>query len=74
MRHKETSTISGPAYAGAASFPVIRAGNLCFSSVRHGEIQPRAHTTSLGANNGIAVNAVLTCHNKSRYNPAAPTS
>jgi hypothetical protein len=46
-----------------ASTPmVIRLGNLRFSggsSSYYTEIQPRANTTSIGANNGIATNAVM---------------
>jgi autotransporter-associated beta strand protein len=46
-----------------ASIPmVIRLGNLRFSGGSgsyYTEIQPRANTTSIGANNGIATNAVM---------------
>ncbi|HEY5346184.1 MAG TPA: autotransporter-associated beta strand repeat-containing protein, partial [Verrucomicrobiae bacterium] len=53
-------TIAGPVNSGATNILIIRAGNLRFSGGgSYGEIQPRANTTSLGANNGIAVNAVM---------------
>jgi autotransporter-associated beta strand protein len=53
-------TISGPVYSGATNFLVIRAGNLRFSGGgSYGEIQVRANTTSLGANNGLATIAAV---------------
>ncbi len=46
----------------AATPMIIRSGNLRFSgggSSYYTEIQPRANTTSIGVNNGIATNAVM---------------
>jgi len=52
--------LTGPVTTGATNFLVIRAGNVRFSGGgNYPELQPRSQTTSLGANNGIATNAVI---------------
>lgn len=53
-------TISGPVTSGPTNFLLIRFGNVRFSGGgSYSELQPRANTTSLGAANGIATNAVI---------------
>jgi autotransporter-associated beta strand protein len=52
--------ISGPITMPASTFMIIRDGRLRFSGGgSYPEMQIRASTTSLGANNGIATNAVV---------------
>ena len=53
-------SITGPIKSGVTNFLVIRAGNVRFSGGgNYFEIQPRANTASLGANNGLATNAAV---------------
>ncbi len=53
-------SITGSIKSGVTNFLVIRAGNVRFSGGgNYFEIQPRANTASLGANNGLATNAAV---------------
>ena len=53
-------TIAGPVYSGPSNFLVIRFGNMRFAGGgNYSELQIRANTTSLGANNGLATNAAV---------------
>jgi len=65
--------ITGRVSSGATNFLVVRLGNVRFSGGgSYPEIQPRANTTSLGANNGIATNSVMDIGGNG--SPQTPTS
>jgi autotransporter-associated beta strand protein len=53
-------TISGPVTGGPTNVLLVRLGNVRFSGGgSYPELQIRANTTSLGANNGVATNAAV---------------
>ena len=53
-------TISGAVNSTPTNILIVRLGNLRFSGGgNYGELQIRANTTSLGANNGLATNAAV---------------
>jgi len=53
-------TISGPVTSGSTNVLLVRLGNVRFSGGgSYPELQVRANTTSLGANNGLATNTAI---------------